>query len=168
MANISLQLKHSLATNTPPSLNVGEPAYSYSSNTLFIGNPTGDGAIAIGGYDDHTRLISSYATLNLAYDHANAAYIRANNSFNANGGGTIAGDLTVQGNLNIVGGTIGANVPIVLIGDNIISLNASIGQSDTPTMNAGIEIDRGAQANVYILWNEVDNKWTFTNDGTNC
>jgi hypothetical protein len=37
MANTLIQLKHSLVTNTPPSLNTAEPAYSYTSNTLFIG-----------------------------------------------------------------------------------------------------------------------------------
>lgn len=37
MANTLIQLKHSLVTNIPPSLNTAEPAYSYTSNTLFIG-----------------------------------------------------------------------------------------------------------------------------------
>jgi hypothetical protein len=41
MANTLIQLKHSLVTDTPPSLNVAEPAYSYSSNTLFIGSADG-------------------------------------------------------------------------------------------------------------------------------
>lgn len=37
MANTLIQLKHSTVTNIPPSLNTAEPAYSYTSNTLFIG-----------------------------------------------------------------------------------------------------------------------------------
>ena len=49
MANTTIQLKYSTLTATPSSLNVAEPAYSYSSNTLFIGSPAGTGSIAIGG-----------------------------------------------------------------------------------------------------------------------
>ena len=47
MANTSLKIKTSLTTDVPPSLNIGEPAYSYNSNTLFIGTVTDDGAIPI-------------------------------------------------------------------------------------------------------------------------
>jgi len=48
MANTRIQIKRSLVTSTPVSLSPGELAYSYASNTLFIGT-TGGGPIAIGG-----------------------------------------------------------------------------------------------------------------------
>ena len=48
MANTRIQIKRSLVTNTPTSLSPGELAYSYASNTLFIGT-TGGGPIAIAG-----------------------------------------------------------------------------------------------------------------------
>jgi hypothetical protein len=48
MANTRIQIKRSLVTSTPTSLTPGELAYSYASNTLFIGT-TGGGPIAIGG-----------------------------------------------------------------------------------------------------------------------
>jgi len=54
----------------------------------------------------------------------------------------------------------------VLIKDNIITLNAAIGQSDTPLFNAGIEVDRGNQPNVSLIWNESNQAWQFTNNGT--
>ena len=41
MAETVIQLKRSTTTATPTSLSIGEPAYSYSSNTLFIGSPDG-------------------------------------------------------------------------------------------------------------------------------
>jgi hypothetical protein len=37
MANTLIQLKHSTVTDVPASLNTAEPAYSFTSNTLFIG-----------------------------------------------------------------------------------------------------------------------------------
>jgi hypothetical protein len=49
MANTLIQLKHSTVTNKPASLNIAEPAYSYTSNTLFIGTPDSLGTINIGG-----------------------------------------------------------------------------------------------------------------------
>jgi len=73
MSNTVIQLKYSTVTATPSTLNVAEPAYSYTSNTLFIGSPAGTGSIAIGGkfYIDQQRLI---------YNHANAAFNAANNA----------------------------------------------------------------------------------------
>jgi hypothetical protein len=49
MANTVIQLKHSTVTNRPPQLNIAEPAYSYLSNTLFIGTADGLSTLNIGG-----------------------------------------------------------------------------------------------------------------------
>jgi hypothetical protein len=94
---------------------------------------------------------------------ANASF--ANTRF-ASSGGSITGDVTVTGNLTIVGQTVYANTTTALIADNIITLNAAIGQASAPTVNAGIEVDRGSSANVLLLWNETTDKWQFTNDGS--
>ena len=48
MSNTVIQIKRSTVTAVPPSLNVAELAYSFVSETLFIGNTTND-AVAIGG-----------------------------------------------------------------------------------------------------------------------
>jgi hypothetical protein len=73
MANTLIQFKSSLVTSAPPTLNVAEPAYSYASNTLFIGSPNSDAAIPIGGkfYLDQQQLI--YNTVNAAFTAANTA-----------------------------------------------------------------------------------------------
>jgi len=94
MANTTIQLKYSTVTATPSSLNVAEPAYSYTSNTLFIGSPSGTGAIAIGGkfyldqQADIFNLVNAAFTMAnsagsseivvYAANHANAAYEQAN------------------------------------------------------------------------------------------
>ena len=62
MANTLIQLKYSTVTSIPASLNIAEPAYSYTSNTLFVGSPDGLGTLNVGGYfytktlDDATDL----------------------------------------------------------------------------------------------------------------
>jgi hypothetical protein len=99
MANTTIQLKFSTVTAAPTSLNVGEPAYSYTSNTLFIGSPAGTGAIAIGGkffLDQQQDIYNSAnaafaaanaagtsATINAAFEAANSAGSYANSAFTA-------------------------------------------------------------------------------------
>jgi hypothetical protein len=87
MANTTIQLKFSNTTAVPTSLNVAEPAYSYTSNTLFIGSPSGTGSIAIGGkfYLDqqqtiYTRGNSAFDAANSAGNYANAAFLAANSA----------------------------------------------------------------------------------------
>ena len=48
MANTTIQILRSYANTAPPVLEDGELAYSFVSNTLFIGDKFGD-AIQIGG-----------------------------------------------------------------------------------------------------------------------
>jgi len=36
-----------------------------------------------------------------------------------------------------------------------------------PTQDCQLEVERGDETNVAIKWNETDNKWQYTNDGTN-
>ena len=115
MANTVIQLKYSTVTATPSALNVAEPAYSYTSNTLFIGSPTGTGAIAIGGkfYLDQQQIIYDFAnaayaqanaagtssTVNAAFEAANTAGIYANGSFAAaNSAGSYANSGFIHAN----------------------------------------------------------------------
>ena len=98
--------------------------------------------------------------------YANAAFTLANTKYSSSGG-TISGDAVITGNLTVLGSQVYANTQTVLIKDNIITLNAAIGQSSAPTADAGLEIDRGSAANVYMIYDESNDKWKFTNDGTN-
>ena len=108
---------------------------------------------------------AAFAKANSANVIAQAAFDNSNTKFNSSGG-SISGDTTVTGNLTIIGQTIYANTTTALIADNIITLNAAIGQASSPTVNAGIEVDRGSSANVLLQWNETTDKWQFTNDGS--
>ena len=73
-------------------------------------------------------------------------------------------DLIVSGNLTVSGTTTSINTETLTVDDNIIVLNNNV--TSTPTENAGIEIERGTSANVLIRWNETNDKWELTNDGT--
>jgi len=55
------------------------------------------------------------------------------------------------------------NLILLAVADNILTLNSDT--TGVPTQNAGIEVERGDEANVQVRWNEAQGKWTFTNDG---
>ena len=58
-SNTQILIKRSEANNTPGILNSGELAYSYASNTLFIGTPGSDGYVEIGHYSNLTNLTAA-------------------------------------------------------------------------------------------------------------
>ena len=69
----------------------------------------------------------------------------------------------VAGNFTVSGTTTTVNSNTIALADNIITLNSDA--TGTPTQNAGIEVERGDEANVQLRWNEGSSIWTFTNDG---
>jgi hypothetical protein len=77
----------------------------------------------------------------------------------------IDSNLTVSGDLVIQGDTVSLNTTELLVEDNFIILNSNV--TGSPTLNAGIEIERGSQPNVILRWNESVNQWQVTVDGTN-
>lgn len=77
---------------------------------------------------------------------------------------TISNNLIVTGDLTVSGNTTTINTANLFIEDNIILLNS--GETSTPTLNAGIEVERGTSTNVDIRWNESTDKWQFTNNGS--
>lgn len=78
---------------------------------------------------------------------------------------TISNNLVVTGNLTVSGNVTTVNTEQLDVEDNIITLNSGV--TGAPTLNSGIEVNRGTSTDVSILWNETSDKWTFTNDGTN-
>jgi len=135
MANTVIQLKYSDSTNTPVSLNTAEPAYSNTSNKLFIGLSGGQ-VVAVGG-SYYTGLIDSATDANTAgaivkrdgsgifsatavraslYGNANTATVLQNGrNFSINGldveSTTVGFDgsaaVVLQGNLKTTGVTAG-------------------------------------------------------------
>ena len=78
---------------------------------------------------------------------------------------TITNNLTVGGNLVVTGTIDSVNTTQVNIVDNKINLNT--GFTGTPVADAGIRVERGDGADVEILWNETNDNWTLSNNGTN-
>ena len=71
---------------------------------------------------------------------------------------------TVNGNLTVNGTTTSINTETITLDDNIIVLNNNA--TGAPSANAGIEIERGDSTNVSLRWNEANDKWELTTDGS--
>lgn len=67
-------------------------------------------------------------------------------------------DLVVSNTLTTV------NVETIAVGDSTISLNADF-VAGAPLANAGVEVIRGDENTVHLLWNEATDKWIVTEDG---
>jgi hypothetical protein len=140
MANTVIQLKWSDVSSAPASLNVGEAAYSNTSQKLYIGD-TSNNVITVGGkfYVDQQGQI--FTKTNLAFDtansagsyanaafnfantnagaaaagsYANSAFARANNSLDATTGGSITGSIGVTS--NVYAGNVIANTAFTSLG----------------------------------------------------
>jgi hypothetical protein len=140
----------------------------WQSSSLLSGGLVAQSAFATAN-NAEALSTSAYIHANAAFDkantvglHANGAFAAANSKFSSSGG-TITGDTNITGNLTVVGTTTYANTQTVLIADNILTLNAAIDQSAQPAVNAGIEIDRGAQPNAQFIWVESSGKWSANN-----
>lgn len=78
----------------------------------------------------------------------------------ADGAVTVGANLIVQGNLTVAGLVEHVNSVTIDIEDNFVRLNAGIASNAVPTLDAGIEIARGAAAPARFLWDEALDAWT--------
>jgi hypothetical protein len=70
-----------------------------------------------------------------------------------------SGTIKIDGNLTVSGTTTTVESETVTIADNILLVNSNV--TGTPTENGGIEIERGTETNVQLLWDETNDRWTF-------
>ena len=156
MANTVIQLKWSDVTSAPTSLNVGEAAYSNTSQKLFIGD-TSNNVLTIGGkfYVDQQGLIFtktnvSFDTANSAASYANAAFAASNNNAGAaaagsyaNSGFAVANSAASYANSaflsanNIAGVNLTQNTNITNAGTYANSAFAAANTADTKAVNSG-------------------------------
>lgn len=77
----------------------------------------------------------------------------------------VGGNLVVTGDLTVNGTTTTVNTQNLNVEDNIITLN--YGVTGAPTLNSGIEVERGDSPNVEFRWNETTDTWEASRDGSN-
>jgi hypothetical protein len=169
VGNIVIQQPASfVAANTTLAFNAANSAASYANSAFqTANNQLSYVANSAASYANSAFLAANTPShvANSAASYANGAFASANTKLSSSGG-TITGDISINGNLTVTGNTTYTNTRTVLIADNIITVNAAIDQSSQPAVNAGIEVDRGAQPNSSFLWIETSGKWAANNGNT--
>jgi hypothetical protein len=72
------------------------------------------------------------------------------------------GNLVITGNLTVSGDTTTLNTATLDVEDNIITLNSGV--TGSPTLSAGVEVNRGTSTDVSLKWDESLDKWTTSYD----
>ena len=133
IGNTSILIKRSSTTSAPSSLKSGELAYSYLSNTAFIGTADGTGVVKIGGQaytsqiDNATSaatgltLVQRDASGNASFNGITANYINAT----INGNSNTATYLQNPQNFSISGGDITAS-SVLFDGSGSVTLDAAL------------------------------------------
>ena len=145
----------------------GDDVELNGNKVIGLGVPTANTDAATKGYVDTS--ISAISTSTISQGNSNIAVVD-------NGTGTVtvtvdgstaltvtSTGVVVSGNMTINGTTTSVNSNTISLADNIVTLNSDA--TGAPTQNAGLEVERGDEANVQLRWNEGSKLWTFTNDG---
>lgn len=69
--------------------------------------------------------------------------------------------VTILGDLSVIGALTSIFSEELNIADNIILLNSNLADTDQPTQSAGFTINRGAQPDVSLLWDEALDIWSL-------
>lgn len=83
----------------------------------------------------------------------------------SDGTATFSSGVVIEGNLTVNGDVVTLNTTTLTVEDNIILLNKNV--TGIPSVDAGLEVERGDSANVKLYYDEGTDQWKFTNDGTN-
>ena len=127
-----------ISTDLPIAGDTGTDSVSLLTDTLTISGGTGV----------TTSVASDTVTIEIGQPVGTSDDVTFNNV-------TVSGDLNVEGTLTAI------NTTNTTISDNIIVLNEGETGAGITSGSSGIEIDRGSESPVRIVYDETDDQWTF-------
>lgn len=154
MANTIIQIKRSSGTLTPVggSLSAAEPAYSYLSEKLFLGDASGTGVIEVGGKYWVDQTLRAFDQANAAYQAANTGNNEAvfNQANTARDHANSAFDKANAANVLAYNTGIGANAYTDSVGAAGNAYTVTVGAAANGWANT-ISFDRSAASNAYAV-----------------
>ncbi len=148
-------------------VNFGDNIDMNSNKIVGLGAPSNSTDAATKGYVDTS--VAAISTSSISQGNSNVTVTDTGTgtvtvSVDGSTALTVSSSgVVVAGNLTVSGTTTTVDSNTVTIADNILTLNSDA--TGSPTQNAGLEVERGDDANVQVRWNEGTDTWTFTNDG---
>ena len=121
-----------------------------------VGLSTSDANITLGGTNPVVN--TGTITINLTSPLVKNLTGDVTGNVTAASGTSTFNNLIVNGDLTVEGTTTTVNTATLDVEDNIIRLATN--QSGAPSVNAGIEVERGSSADKSLVWNETTDKWT--------
>jgi hypothetical protein len=186
-ANVNLSTSQLTIGNSTVNASMNSTSFSgTANNSLYLGGTLASGYQTTAGLSANVATLTANNANNLGgvslatlqgtiTANAGAAYTNAvayaasnsyvNTTFAPKAAPTFTGlltaaDVQINGNLTVSGTTTYVNTTTLNVGDNIITLNADVTGATAPTENSGIEVNRGSSANVQLVWDETDDRWT--------
>jgi hypothetical protein len=133
--------------------------FNTGSTLTLTGGTNINTSVALNAYTvnlDDTITLSGDINVNGGDINSTASTLNINPD---SGGSAGAGTVVIDGNLTVTGTTTTVNTETINLADNIITLNSNA--TGSASQQAGLEIERGDDANVLFQWNETDDDWEF-------
>jgi hypothetical protein len=146
---------------------VGENSVALGTDTTgdYVAGATAGSGITVGGSggEGSSLTITNTGVLSLTgtANEVNVSASAGNVTIGLPDDVTIGGSLVVTGDLTVSGSTTYLNTATLQVEDNKVVLNSNA--TGTPTVDAGIEIERGDFPNAELFWDESEGKWTSNN-----
>ena len=149
----------------------GDGSFSYSNGVFTYTGPsasevrahfTGGYGITLSSGDISLTNSEVQAQANVAIGN-NSNIVLTDNTQSISGSKTFTSDVEIQGNLNVTANINSSTQVDLFVEDTSITLRS--GANSSSDGNANINVDR-ASATTYLLWNDIADRWQFSNDGS--
>ena len=141
----------------------GDGGLAYNSTTGVI-TYTGPSATEIEARIDAHLVGGDGIDYSAGTVDVDATVVRTSGAQSIGGAKTFSDDAVFSGNVTISGTQTIVNSTITSLADSVIELNRDA--SGAPSEDAGLQVNRGSSADVQLIWDESEDAWRFTNNGS--